>query len=79
MFANCCALLGDDGSLRQISGRNFNACIEFLLYVPKPWRSIVITRVSRRSFAEILAHVSAAQICASRKHRARGLKSLVGP
>ena len=41
-------------------GENCNACIDILLDVPMPWRSMAITRVRHRSFAELLAHGGAA-------------------
>ena len=41
-------------------GENFNACIEIFLDVPMPWRSMAMTRVRRRSFAEPLVHGGAA-------------------
>ena len=46
----------------ETSGENFNACIEIFLDVPMPWRSMAITRVGRRSFAEPLVYGGDAQI-----------------
>ena len=63
MFADCSALFGDISPMVfgvKTSGENFNACIEFFLDAPMPWRSMAITRVRRRSFAEPLVHDSAA-------------------
>ena len=57
MFADCSALFGDISPMvfgGETSGENFNACIEIFLDVPMPWRSMAITRVRRRSFAEQL-------------------------
>ena len=59
MFAYCSALFGDISSMVfgvQPLGENFNACIEIFLDIPMSWRSMAITRVHRRSFAEPLVH-----------------------
>ena len=59
IFADCSALFGDISPMVfgvETSGENFNACIEIFLDVPMPWRSMAITRVRRRSFAEPLVH-----------------------
>ena len=63
MFADCSALFRNISPMLfgvETSGENFNACIEFFLDVPIPWRSMAITHVRRRSFAEPLAHGGAA-------------------
>ena len=84
MFADCSALFGDISPMVfgvETSGENFIACIEIFLDVPMPWRSMAITRVRRRSFAEPLVHGGAA-LAMSKVFIARasgGLKSLVGP
>ena len=59
MFAYCSALFGDISSMVfgvQPLGENFNACIEIFLDIPMSWRSMAITRVHHRSFAEPLVH-----------------------
>ena len=59
MFADCSALFGDISPMVfgvETSGENFNACIEICLDILMPWRSMAITRVRRRSFAEPLVH-----------------------
>ena len=72
MFANCSARFGDISQIAlgvEASGENFNACIEIFLDVPMPWRSMAMTRVRRRSFAEILVHVCAALAISKFEHR----------
>ena len=76
MFADCSALFGDISPMVygvETSEENFNACFDFFLEFPMPWRNMAITRVRRRSFAEPLVHGGAAlvdaQMCASREHR----------
>ena len=72
MFADCSALLGDISPMVfgvETSGENFNACIEIFLDVPMPWRSMAITRVRRRSFAEPLVHGGAALTMPKCVHR----------
>ena len=72
MFADCSALLGDISPMVfsvETSGENFNACIEIFLDVPMPWRSMAVTRVLRRSFAEPLVHGGAALAMPKFEHR----------
>ena len=72
MFTDCSALFGDISPMVfgvKTSGGNFNACIEFFLDLPMPWRSIAITRVRRRSFAEPLVHGGAALAMPKFEHR----------
>ena len=63
IFADCSARFGDISPMVfgvETSGESFNACIEIFLDVQMPWRSMVITRVRRRSFAEPSVHGDAA-------------------
>ena len=53
----------------ETSGENFNACIAIFLAVPMPWRSMAITRVRRRSFAEPLVQGGAALAMPKFGHR----------
>ena len=72
MFADCSALFGDISPMVfgvETSAENFNACIEIFLDVPMPWRSIAITLVRRRSFAEPLVHGGAALAMPKFVHR----------
>ena len=72
MSADCSALLGDISPMVlgvETSGENFNACIEIFIDVLMPWRSLPITRVRRRSFAEPLVHGGAALAMPKFVHR----------
>ena len=72
MLADCFALFGDILPMVfvvETSGENFNACIEFFLDVPMPWRGMAIIRVRRRSFAEPLVHGGAALAMPKCVHR----------
>ena len=72
MFADCSALLGDISPMVfgvETSGENFSAFIEIFLDVPVPWRSMAITGVRRRSFAEPLVHGGAALAVLKCVHR----------
>ena len=63
LFMHCSALFGCTPRMilgDETSGENFNACIDFFLDVPIPWRSMAINRVLRRSFSELLVHGGAA-------------------
>ena len=53
----------------ETSGEKSNACIEIFINVPMPWRSVAITRVCRRSFAEPLVHGGAALTMPTSVHR----------
>ena len=72
MFADCSALFGDLSPMVfdvETSGENFNAFINFVLDVPMPWRSMSITRIRCRSFAEPLVHGGAALAIPKFVHR----------
>ena len=68
----CSALFGDISPMVfgvETSGGNFNARIEIFLDVQMPWRSMAITRVRRRSFAEPLVHGGSALAMPKCVHR----------
>ena len=53
----------------ETSEENFNAGIDIFLAVPTPWRSMTMTRIRRRSFAELLVHGGASLAMPKLQHR----------
>ena len=78
LFGDISRMVLDD----EISGANFNACIQIFLDIPMPWWNMAIPCVRCQSFAEQLVHRGAALAMPKFVHRKsiqRRGKSLVGP